>query len=93
MLVRNHLLCPYAHCVAHRGRDAKRIQVLVDENRNVELRKTSPDKKTKTKLAYLGKKWIVTGTCPYCDRNMEVVIDETHNGRNINLRLPQKSKR
>lgn len=90
MLVRNHLLCPYADCVAHHRQDAKRIQVLVDENRNVQLRKTSPNKKTKTKLDYLGKKWIVTGKCPYCDGNMEVVIDETHNGRNIHLRLPQK---
>ena len=26
--------------------------------------------------------------CPYCKRPVEVVIDETHNGRNINLRLP-----
>ena len=90
MLVRNHLLCPFADCVAHNRQDNKRIQVLVDEKRNVQLNKTSPGKKIKTKLPYLCKHWIIPEKCPYCNRPIEVVIDETHNGRNVYLRLPQK---
>jgi hypothetical protein len=55
----------------------------------VVLNKTFISTVKRTKLPYLNKKWIVPGKCPYCNRGLEVVIDETHNGRNINLRLPQ----
>jgi len=88
MLVRNHLLCPYKDCIAHRRKDSNRVQVLVDEKRNVVLNKTFISKVKRTKLPYLNKRWVVPGKCPYCNRKLEVVIDETHNGRNINLRLP-----
>jgi hypothetical protein len=88
MIVRNHLLCPHSSCVAHERKDENRIRALIDEKRNVTLEQSSKDKKTMTKLPYLNKKWIVRKTCPFCYRDVEVVIDETHDGRNISLRLP-----
>lgn len=90
MLVRNHLLCPYVDCAAHYRRDTKRMQVLVDEKRNVVLNKESSGKRTRTRLPYLYKHWIVPTKCPHRNRPIEVVIDETHDGRNIYLRLLQK---
>ena len=87
VLVRSHLLCPYFDCFAHNRRDIQRIQVLVDESRNVELRKPIPIEGTR--LSYLYKRWVKLSKCPYCNKSIEVVIDETHTGRNIYLRIPR----
>jgi len=88
LLVRNHSLCPYSDCVAHARRDIQRIKVLVDEERNVELQKSVVgQKKSRGRLDYKYKLWIIPQNCPFCNRPVEVVIDETHNGRNINIRM------
>lgn len=84
-LVRTHLLCPHSDCVAHFRGDPYRIQVLIDNDRNVILQK--PQDIPSARLAYLYKKWIKSSKCPYCGKALEVVIDETHEGRNVNLRL------
>ena len=91
MLVRNHLLCPYGDCVAHdRSRDL-RIQVLVNDERQVNLRKTTKGKRGKTRLRYKGTKDVVRGQlCPYCNKPVEVIIDETHVTRYIHLRQPKR---
>jgi len=90
LLVRNHSICPYSDCVAHNRKDENRIRVLIDEKRNVTLKQSlkSVRKRSKT-LPCLNKKWVVAQKCPFCERDVEVVIDETHAGRNVNLRLPQ----
>ena len=85
-LVRTHLVCPYSDCIAHFRNDPYRIQVLIDNNRNVKLQK--PKDIPSARLAYLHKKWIKSSNCPYCGKALEVVIDETHQGRNVNMRLP-----
>lgn len=93
MLVRNHSLCPYSDCVAHARRDIQRIKVLVDEERNVELQKSvAGEKKSRSRLDYKYKLWIIPQNCPFCNRPVEVVIDETHNGRNINIRISGNQK-
>ena len=86
MLVRTHLLCPYNDCEAHLRSNPYRIQVIVDVNRNVILQK--PQKIRGKKLDYKNEKWVRNGSCPYCTKPVEVVIDETHQGRNVNIRLP-----
>jgi len=63
--------------------------VLVDEERNIELQQSSWKPPCKTKLKYKHELWEKPSICPFCDRPVEVVIDETHNGRNINIRLPR----
>lgn len=70
-----------------RARAIPRIQVLVDEDRNVELRKPIPVEGAR--LSYLYERWVKLSECPYCNRPVEVVIDETHPGRNIHLRIPR----
>ena len=93
MLVRNHSLCPYSDCVAHDRRDIQRIKVLVDEERNVELQKSvAGEKKSRSRLNYKYKLWVIPQNCPFCNRPVEVVIDETHNGRNINIRISRNQK-
>ena len=93
VLVRNHLLCPYSDCICHYRSKDLRIQVLVNHvngEREVSLKETVTGEKGRTNLP---KKFTyevyIELKCPYCQRPVEVVIDETHNGRNINLRLPQ----
>ena len=89
-MVRNQSLCPYNDCVAHKRSEDNRIRVLIDEKRNVKLEQSlRADKKKTTRLPYLSEKWVVAQKCPFCHRSVEVVIDETHAGRNINLRLPR----
>lgn len=90
VLVRSHLLCPYSDCVAHYRKNSPRVQVLLDEERAVSLRKGVSGKSVKTRLPYLNKRWVRLKECPHCDRPLEVVIDETHDGRNIYLRIPQR---
>lgn len=90
MLVRNHLLCPYHDCSAHQRGNSLRIRALVDEERKVVLQKSIVGKKIKSKLRFLYKLWVTPSKCPHCNRPVEVVIDETHDGRNINIRLPKE---
>lgn len=92
MLVRNHLLCPYLDCSAHQRSNSLRIRALVDEERKVVLQKSIVGNKTKSKLRFLYKLWSIPTKCPYCNRPVEVVIDETHDGRNISIRLPNGKK-
>lgn len=87
-LVRTHLLCPYSDCIAHFRSDPYRIQVLIDNDRNVQLQK--PQDIPSARLVYLYKMWIKSSNCPYCGKDLEVVIDETHQGRNVYLRLPKQ---
>ena len=90
MLVRTHLLCPYSDCLANHRDNDDRVRALIDEERNVVLEKSSSlAKSARTKLSYKGKLWAVPQVCPFCSRKFEVVIDETHEGRNISLRLPR----
>jgi len=63
--------------------------VQVDEERNIKLQQSSWKPPRKTKLKYKYELWEKPSICPFCDRPVEVVIDETHNGRNINIRLPR----
>jgi len=86
ILVRNHLLCPYSDCEAHNRQKSPRIRIKVDEERNVTLSQSEKGEKNKTSLPYQNKKWEKPTNCPYCNRELTVVIDETHNGRNIYLR-------
>jgi hypothetical protein len=89
-LIRNHLLCPYNDCIAHKRSEDNRIRVLVDEKRRIMLEKSlRTDKKKKTRLPYLNKKWVIAQECPFCHKDVEIVVDETHFGRNITLRLPR----
>ena len=62
----------------------------MDEERAVSLRKDVSGKSVKTRLPYLNKRWVRLKECPHCDRPLEVVIDETHDGRNIYLRIPKR---
>jgi len=39
-----------------------------------------------TNLPYRYTKEVYAEVCPYCLKPVEVVIDETHDGRNISLR-------
>ena len=87
MLVRTHSVCPYRDCKAHLRSGPYRIQVLIDEQRNVILQK--PQDIQGSKLTYKYDKWVRSRNCPYCDKVVEVVIDETHEGRNLNIRLPK----
>ena len=89
VLVRSHLLCPYSDCVAHYRKDTPRIHVLLDEERAVSLKKDVTNKIVKTRLPYLNKRWVRLKKCPHCNRPLEIVIDETHDGRNIYLRIPK----
>ena len=66
---------------------AKRIQVAIDEERNVKLSQSEKGTPVKTKLGYKYKKWEKDSNCPFCYRPVTVVIDETHNGRNIYLKI------
>jgi hypothetical protein len=87
VLVRNHLLCPYSDCVAHERSNTARIKAVIDEKRNVSLFKSKSTIASKrTRLPYLFKKWIKQANCPFCTRSIEVVIDETRQGRNVHLR-------
>ena len=62
------------------------ILQLRARDRNVQLQK--PKDIPSARLSYKYKKWIKSSKCPYCRKALEVVIDETHEGRNVNLRLP-----
>ena len=87
VLIRNHLLCPYSDCIAHERDNTARIKVSIDEKRNVSLYKSkSTINSERTRLSYLFKKWVREAKCPFCKKSIEVVIDETHNGRNVSLR-------
>lgn len=87
-LIRNHLVCPYSDCIAHERGNMLKIKVSIDEERNVLLRKSKSTVRTKrTRLPYLYEKWVRLKECPYCNKPVEVVIDETHTGRNIYLRI------
>lgn len=90
MLARNHLLCPYADCIAYKRTGSQRIRVLLDEERNVELQQSSWQAPRKTKLNYKYELWEKPSNCPFCGRPVGVVIDEIHKGRNISIRLPTK---
>ena len=83
-LVRTHLLCPYSDCRAYFRADPFRIQVLLDKDRNVTLQK--PKDMRGSRLPYLYRRWVKPSVCPYCEKKVEVIIDETHQGRNIYLR-------
>jgi len=73
--------------------DIQRIKVLVDEARNVELQKSvAGEKKSRSRLDYKYKLWVIPQNCPFCNRPVEVVIDETHNCRNINIRISRNQK-
>jgi hypothetical protein len=89
MLVRNHLLCPYSDCEANKRSGELRIQVIVNEvtnGRTVSLRKTAKGEKERTTLPYNFNREVYGEKCPYCQRPVEVIIDETHSGRNIYLK-------
>ena len=87
VLVRNHLLCPYSSCVAHERGNTARIKAVIDEKRNVSIFKSkSSIAGERTRLLYLFRKWVRQATCPFCKKSIEVIIDETHNGRNVSLR-------
>jgi hypothetical protein len=92
MLVRNHLLCPYSDCIASDRSNELRIQVRInqdEDSRKVSLDKTFKTDKERTRLPYKYTYEVFTKlSCPYCNRPVEVVVDETHKGRNVNLRLP-----
>ena len=92
ILIRTHLLCPYSDCVAHERKNTQRIQVAVDEQRKVKLSQTVKGKANKTKLSYEYKKWIRPSKCSYCNKLVEVVIDETHVTRYIYLRMVRYSQ-
>lgn len=87
LLIRTHLLCPYSDCIAHERKNIQRIQVSVDEQRKVKISQTVKGKVHRTELPYEYKKWIRPSKCPYCNRLVEVVIDETHVTRYIHLRI------
>jgi len=89
LLIRTHLLCPYFDCIAHSRKNIPRIQAVVDEERRVRLRKPISTEITRTRLPYLHKHWVRPEKCPYCKKPVEVVIDETHIGRHIYLRIPK----
>jgi hypothetical protein len=89
MLVRNHLLCPYSDCAAHHRSGNLRIQVLVNQingQRKVVLRESEKGDREKTSLPYKHNKEVYPGLCPYCQKSVEVVIDETHVTRYLHLR-------
>jgi len=90
MLIRNHLLCPYSTCDANKRKGNLRIQVLVNQTndkREVRLKPTISGERGRTKLPYKYTKETYSGfSCPYCNRPVEVVIDETHSTRYIHLR-------
>jgi hypothetical protein len=72
-----------------------RIQVLVnevDDKRTVSLRKTLKGEKGNTSLSYKWTKEAYDAECPYCQRPVEVVIDETHSTRYIHLRQRNEHK-
>jgi hypothetical protein len=92
LLIRNHLLCPYSDCSAHHKRKILRIQIQVNDEegrREVTLKQTIKGKIERTGLPYGHAKEEYNQKCPYCQRPVIAVIDETGNGRNISLRLPQ----
>ena len=90
MLVRNHLLCPYSICNANKRTGELKIQVLVNQTngeRIVGLKPTIRGKRKRTDLSYNFIKEGHSGlSCPYCNRSLEVVIDETHSTRYVHLR-------
>ena len=88
MLIRNHLLCPYGDCVAHFRKAGVMIRALIDEGRSIVLEKAF-SVKMGGRLSYEYKLWVVPQKCPFCERQVEVVIDEKHDGRNVSLRLPK----
>lgn len=95
MLFRNHLLCPYSDCEANKRSGDLRIQVAVNEaegERTVSLTKTLKGEKEKTSLPYRYTKEAYDSECPYCQRPVEVVIDETHSTRYIHLRQRNEPK-
>lgn len=95
MLVRNHLLCPYSDCEANKRSGDLRIQVVVNEineERTVSLRKTLKGEREKTSLPYKWNKEVFDSECPYCQRPVEIVIDETHSTRYIHLRQGKESE-
>ncbi len=67
-----------------------KVDFTKTEERDVSLRKEVSGKSVKTRLPYLNKRWVRLKECPHCDRPLEVVIDETHDGRNIYLRIPKR---
>jgi len=89
LLIRTHLLCPYFDCIAHERKNIPRIQAVVDEKRKIELREPASTERNRTRLPYLYRKWVRVSECPYCNKPVEVVIDEKHKGRNIYLRIPK----
>jgi hypothetical protein len=90
MLIRNHLLCPYSDCLANERSKELRIKLLVnqvDDNiREVQLEKSTVEGKRRTSLPYNGKKEVCTKTCPYCNSQIEIVIDETGPTRYVHTR-------
>lgn len=95
MLVRNHLLCPYSDCEANKRSGDLRIQVVVNEDdgeRTVSLGKTLKGEKENTSLPYRYTKEVYDAECSYCQRPVEVVIDETHSTRYIHLRQGKESE-
>jgi hypothetical protein len=95
MLVRNHLLCPYSDCEANKRSEDLRIQVIVNDvndKRTVRLEKTLKGEKEHTSLPYKWTKEVYDADCPYCQRPVEVVIDETHSTRYIHLRQKNEYK-
>ena len=86
---RNHLLCPYSNCEANKRSEDLRIQVIVAEINGVReaiLKKTVRGEPARTELSFRNDYEAFIEKCPYCQRPIEVVIDETHSGRNVYLR-------
>jgi hypothetical protein len=82
-------LCPYSDCEANQRSGSLRIQVRVNEvndKREVSLRRTLKGEKERTSLIYVWRKEVYNEKCPYCQRPVEVVIDETHSTRYFHLR-------
>jgi hypothetical protein len=95
MLVRNHLLCPCSDCVANKRSGTLRIQVQVNQigsQREVRLEKTVAGERGTTNLPYKYTVEVYKGfSCPYCNRPVEVVIDETHSTRYVHLRQAKQT--
>ena len=91
MLVKNHLLCPYSDCEAHSRQGNLRIQIQVaneEGKRTVNLSQSVKGRIIKTSLPYNHVREEFRKTCPYCNRPIIAIVDETHWGRKIFLKTP-----
>ena len=58
----------------------------VNDSRTVTLNRSVKGEKDNTSLLYNYQREVYNKNCPFCQRPVEVIIDETHSGRNIYLR-------